>query len=254
MAPLSDENAAASVSDAPQHRRHDRRSRSLLDAAGGRWIRRLVISASIASVLGASSGCMVIRGVRRSLTRCDEFEEFVLDYRNRAWSARAWLHTRDQFAGHPYLGDLEAGFRAGYEEVAAGGPGCTPTVCPSSYWGWQYQTVDGQSRMDAWFEGYPLGVRAAQMDGVGHFGGVVMPTLAASHSGLPPGAPHDETEQPPHPEAEQAPLTDGQPVEPEMIGPGAVEEESPAEPPTVLDQGDDVSAGDEFPPAVDLDR
>jgi len=108
-------------------------------------------------------------GMQRALTRHDGLDEFMVDYRNKAWSARAWLCSKHQFRGHRHLSDLEAGFRQGYADVAAGGNGCTPAICPQSYWGWQYQSADGQQRMNAWFEGYPLGVKAAEEDGIGHW-------------------------------------------------------------------------------------
>jgi hypothetical protein len=113
----------------------------------------------------------------------------MVNYRNRAWAARAWLCRKNQFAKHCYPADLEAGFRQGYEDVAAGGSGCLPAVCPQSYWGWQYQSVDGQARMNAWFEGYPLGVQAAEQDGVGHWGNIAMAFPNAQPAPLQPIAP-----------------------------------------------------------------
>ena len=137
-----------------------------------RRMRGILIVATIASILSPASGCMFISGAQRALSRHDGLDEFMVDYRNRAWAARAWLCRKNQFASHCYPADLEAGFRQGYEDVAAGGSGCLPAVCPRSYWGWQYQSADGQARMNAWFEGYPLGVQAAEQDGVGHWGNV----------------------------------------------------------------------------------
>jgi len=137
-----------------------------------RRMRGLLVAATMVSVIAPSTGCMLISGIQRGFSRHDSLDEFMVDYRNRAWAARAWLCSRSRFANHPYLSDLEAGFRQGYEDVAAGGSGCLPAVCPRSYWGWQYQSADGQSRMNAWFEGYPLGVQAAEQDGVGHWGNV----------------------------------------------------------------------------------
>jgi hypothetical protein len=113
----------------------------------------------------------------------------MVDYRNRVWAARAWLCRKGEFASHCYPADLEAGFRQGYEDVAAGGSGCLPAVCPQSYWGWQYQSADGQARMNAWFEGYPLGVQAAEQDGVGHWGNVAAAFPNQQAAMLPAAAP-----------------------------------------------------------------
>ncbi len=136
------------------------------------WLRSAILATTAFATVLPSTGCMLVNGMQRGFGRHDSLDEFMVSYRNRAWSARAWLCRHDRFANHCYRDDLEAGFRQGYEDVANGGTGCVPAVCPRSYWGWQYQSVDGQSRMNAWFEGYPLGVQAAEQDGVGHFGNV----------------------------------------------------------------------------------
>lgn len=151
------------VPSGPQARRSTMRSRRM---------RGLLVVATVASLIAPSTGCMLVNGIQRGFSRHDSLDEFMVNYRNRAWAARAWLCRKDRYAGHSYLADLEAGFRQGYEDVAAGGSGCLPAVCPRSYWGWQYQSADGQARMNAWFEGYPLGVQAAEQDGVGHWGNV----------------------------------------------------------------------------------
>ncbi len=134
-----------------------------------RWVGRVLLAVTATTVFAPLPGCMIANGIRRSLSRTDSLDEFMLSYRNRTWAARAWLCSKHQFAGHPYLSDFETGFRQGYEDVANGENGCLPTVCPRQYWGWQYQSADGQGRMNAWFEGYPLGVRAAEQDGIGHW-------------------------------------------------------------------------------------
>lgn len=146
-----------------------------------RWARLLLLAVAVSSVTVPSAGCSALRTATKKLTQHEQLDEFMVDYRNRAWSARAWLCRKDQFRNRHHLADFEAGFRAGYEDVAAGGSGCVPAVCPRAYWGWQYQSADGQSRMNAWFEGYPLGVQAAEEDGIGHWSHV-----ATSFSAPPP--------------------------------------------------------------------
>jgi hypothetical protein len=134
-----------------------------------RRVRMTILATLVVAITGPSTGCTMFSGMHRALTRHDGLDEFMVNYRNNAWSARAWLCTKHEYHGHRYLSDLEAGFRQGYADVAAGGNGCTPAICPQSYWGWQYQSADGQQRMNAWFEGYPLGVKAAEEDGIGHW-------------------------------------------------------------------------------------
>jgi hypothetical protein len=154
-----------------------------------RRLRGGLIAAALTAVLVPQTGCMLVNGMQRAFSRHDALDEFMVSYRNRAWAARAWLCRKDKFASHCYLADLEAGFRQGYEDVAAGGSGCLPTVCPRAYWGWQYQSADGQARMNAWFEGYPLGVQAAEQDGVGHWGNVATGFQHQVPAAVPPVAP-----------------------------------------------------------------
>jgi hypothetical protein len=135
-------------------------------------VSRLFGSLLMAATVVPSAGCSFWSGIQRNLTRQEGLDDFMVSYRNSAWAARAWHCSRENYSNHCYLSDLEAGFRQGYEDVAAGGTGCLPLVCPQSYWGWQYQSADGQNRMNAWFEGYPLGVKAAEQDGIAHWGAV----------------------------------------------------------------------------------
>ncbi len=142
------------------------------------WTRLLLWAVAVSSVTAPSAGCTALRGAAKQLSQHEALDEFMVDYRNRAWSARAWLCRKERFRNQHHLADFEAGFRQGYEDVAAGGSGCVPAVCPRAYWGWQYQSADGQSRMNAWFEGYPLGVQAAEEDGIGHWSHVATAIVA----------------------------------------------------------------------------
>jgi hypothetical protein len=54
-------------------------------------------------------------------------------------------------------------------QVADGGDGCTPAFPPREYWGWKYQSHEGQARVAAWFSGFPHGARAAEEDGIGNW-------------------------------------------------------------------------------------
>jgi hypothetical protein len=143
------------------HKNHDRRTRSMRR----RWV-RLVLSATI---LTASSGCSILPGLQNSLDYSDECNEMMIDYRNQAWAAKAWHCRKNQFKNQCNLDDFGAGFRAGYMDTASGGPGCTPAFAPREYWSWKYQSPSGQQRVSAWFAGYPLGVKAAEEDGLGNY-------------------------------------------------------------------------------------
>lgn len=171
-----------------EHGTNQAQSQSSRRRTRGRRLCGVLVAATLVSMIVPSTGCMFFNGMQRALSRHDALDEFMVDYRNRAWAARAWLCRKGQFATHCHPADLEAGFRQGYEDVAAGGSGCLPAVCPRAYWGWQYQSADGQSRMNAWFEGYPLGVQAAEQDGVGNWGNVGTAFPHQQPAPIPPAA------------------------------------------------------------------
>lgn len=131
---------------------------------------KLLLMATLGFLLYPTVGCTLAGGLGQSLVRQERLDKFLVDYRNQAWAAKAWHCRKQKFCNKRYLSDFERGFRDGYASVAKGGNGCVPAVCPQSYWGWQYQTGDGQARMDAWFEAFPMGVQAAEQDGIGHWG------------------------------------------------------------------------------------
>ena len=135
------------------------------------WRRAIAVGCLGAMSLGLT-GCSIINGACRSLKQQECLDEFMIGYRNQALAAKAWHRVKNCYKNKTYYDDFKTGFFAGYADVAAGGPGCTPAVAPTSYWGWRYQSRDGQAAVNAYFEGYPLGVKAAEQDGVGHWGSV----------------------------------------------------------------------------------
>ncbi len=50
-----------------------------------------------------------------------------------------------------------------------GSEACTPAFAPRQYWGWKYQSAEGQQKVAAWYSGYPHGARAAEEDGIGNW-------------------------------------------------------------------------------------
>lgn len=115
------------------------------------------------------TGCTIMGGLQSKLTNSECIDDFMVSHRNKVMATKAWLRTEKCFKNHSRLKDLRAGFIEGYMDVANGGSGCTPTVVSSDYWGWKYQSGDGQAAVNAWFEGYPLGVKAAEEDGIGFY-------------------------------------------------------------------------------------
>lgn len=92
------------------------------------------------------------------------------------------------------MSDFAEGYRQGYEDVAYGvSNGCTPSFPPRDYWGWQYQSAEGQKKVSAWFAGYPHGARAAEEEGVGNWSQIQMSSNLQSQfvtAGLLPNKGH----------------------------------------------------------------
>lgn len=161
------------------------------------------------------TGCTIVGGLKQKIQHCDCVDDFMISHRNQVMATRAWLRIKHNYRGHCYLKDFRNGFIAGYIDVANGGAGCTPTVVSSKYWGWRYQSGTGQAAVNAWYEGFPLGAKAAEEDGIGNYNlirlngspqatvnmnGSASPTPAAAlapqstPTGLPPGVMLEEGE------------------------------------------------------------
>ena len=130
---------------------------------------RLALFLAASTLLLASSGCSFSRGLRQYAAYNDDTNDFVLGWRNSVWARQAWLDRASHFADQPQLGSFGAGFRAGYTDIASGGNGCPPPLPPRKYWGWKYQTPEGQAKVAAWFSGYPYGVRAGEEEQAGEY-------------------------------------------------------------------------------------
>ncbi len=174
-----------------------------------RVFRRILAAGFLGMLLAGSTGCSMMKGLGKAINKSDCIDEFMIDYRNRAMAAKAWHCQKHTFKCADQDGFRE-GFMAGYIEVASGGPGCTPCVAPQAYWGWRYQSAQGQATVNAWFAGYPMGVKAAEQAGIGHFQQIrtssayrqqpvaVVPTEVNPEE--PVANPFYSEEQPPQPE------------------------------------------------------
>ena len=132
-------------------------------------------------MLGSNAG--------KALFRHDKLDEWMVDYRNQAMAAKAWHCRKEKFCNRRHLDEFQAGFYAGYENIACGGTGCTPAIVPKEYWGWKHQSADGQAGVNSWFEGYPMGVQAAEMDGIGHWSQIRPMGLSGPQPGSATGMP-----------------------------------------------------------------
>jgi len=138
----------------------------------------------------------------------------LVDYTNRAMAEKAWLRNKHKYSKFQYEREFKDGFISGYLDIAGGGTGCTPSIAPSRYWGWAYQTPYGQSAVNAFFQGFPYGAKAAEEDGIGYWRAI--PTSGVSQasspygSGLPTASPSDQQIPVPNPVIEDVELLEPQ--------------------------------------------
>lgn len=131
---------------------------------------RLLIGGIMAGVtLATGSGCSSLQGLQKAVSHSDCIDDLLVGHRNRAWAARAWHREKVHHGHRRHIADFRKGFMDAYAAVAEGGDGCTPAIAPSDYWGWKYQSAEGQEKVGAWFSGYPLGAAAAETDGLGNW-------------------------------------------------------------------------------------
>lgn len=131
------------------------------------WKKQLLGVAAAALMATSFTGCMTVHNGWEALSSNGSWNDTVVVLRNRSFSAKAWHRRKHHFCKERYLKDFSSGFRAGYEDVAAGGGECTPAFPPQEYWGWDFQSSEGHARSSSWFAGYPQGARAAEEDGLG---------------------------------------------------------------------------------------
>lgn len=200
--------------------------------------RRLLVAGCLGLIVAGSTGCTMFSGLGRSLTSQECIDDFMIAYRNKAMAEKAWHCRKDRFCDQRFEKEFKAGFLAGYAAVAESGYACTPAIAPSQYWGWKYQSAGGQGAVNAWFQGFPEGARAAEEDGIGNWRqvGVSGPRAQA---GIPAGQPLRSYVAP-----DAATLT---PVHGDMMAPGDV---APVNP--FLNGGEMAPAG-LAPGVLDLD-
>ncbi|TWU54609.1 hypothetical protein Poly51_33280 [Rubripirellula tenax] len=196
-----------------------------------RNLRRWLAAGCLGLIVVGSSGCTMTAGIGRQLKHTECIDDFMIGYRNRALAEKAWHCRKDQFCNQRNEREFRDGFMKGYMEVAEGGNACTPAIAPSQYWGWRYQSANGQGAVNAWFQGFPQGARAAEEDGVGHWSQigtssapqqapVPMPAAAYSNSDSSSTAPapanpfYTENEKAPEPTKLDEPKLDKSGIEP----------------------------------------
>lgn len=153
-----------------------------------RRLSRLLVAGCLGLALSTSSGCSTFSGACKTFQGQGCIDEFMLNHRHRVMAARAWYRESACMKDHCHLKHVKRGFMDAYAEVAAGGPGCVPAIAPRDYWGWRYQSADGNGAVNAWFEGYPLGVKAAEQDGMVNSNQISMSQFSTQTRATSPGA------------------------------------------------------------------
>jgi hypothetical protein len=128
------------------------------------WFPLLILSS-----LSGLAGCNAMSGCKDHWDYGGAWNEFMMSYRDEAWANKSWHARKHQFCREKHLHEFCDGFRAGYASVCDGSDGCTPAFAPRKYWGWKYQSAEGQEKVAAWYAGYPHGARAAEEDGIGNW-------------------------------------------------------------------------------------
>ena len=131
-------------------------------------IKKLTL-AGFAMLLFSAAGCNAISDM------CLEQEMACRNYvlACKAWGEWSWCYDELDYPSH-----FAKGFRAGYENILAGGKGCQPTLPPRLYWKPCFQTPKGQCQTQSWFDGYSHGALAAQQDGYGNINTLPMSSSA----------------------------------------------------------------------------
>jgi len=115
------------------------------------------------------AGCTAFTGLNNSWQYNGYWNQTMMGQRNKSSASKAWHCRKHHFCNEKYMKEFSQGFKAGYMDIADGGTGCTPSFPPREYWGWKYQSCEGQARVAAWYSGYPHGARAADEEGIGHW-------------------------------------------------------------------------------------
>jgi len=128
----------------------------------GRTVSLALVAVIGISVLGSSGCCFLGRSSGELFSTV--IERPLACYRERVWARRAFnlCYPKCQ-AAHP--SDFRAGFIEGYCDACNGGGQTPPMLPPRSYWQSRYKSDQGEQKVRSWFDGYPMGVKAARADG-----------------------------------------------------------------------------------------
>jgi hypothetical protein len=167
---------------------------------------------ALATLALLANGCTTTYNNNNWFNHCNDeccVDTLFTAWRDHVWAKRAY-HRCYPVCEHLHPSHFRRGFIAGYSAVCAGEDPYLPAVAPEDYWGYSYQSAEGNQMVGAWFEGYPEGVRAAQEDGTGAFRDVRISSSldALMEPTADPWAEYATTEQ-----GDQPPVLSGQEME-----------------------------------------
>ena len=137
-----------------------------------RFLMGMIGVGSLGLMLAGTTGCTMTSGICQAVGDHHFIDDFMIGHRDRVMAEKAWHCQKDRFCNKQHSREFKQGFIDGFNGVAQGGGGCMPTVAPKQFWGWRYQSAQGQSAVNAWFEGYPMGVAAAESAGIAEWGNI----------------------------------------------------------------------------------
>lgn len=125
--------------------------------------------------------CLLVTSISGCSSMFDSVISCEMGIRNKVLAQKAWGHWSWCYDNLDYPYHFAKGFKAGYQDVLRGGSGCQPTLPPQCYWKPTYQTPEGRSKTNSWFDGFSHGALAAQQDGYGNMGEIpISPTARAN--------------------------------------------------------------------------
>ena len=131
-------------------------------------------------LLGSVVGCNQIEDC------CDEA---MISAKEHCAAEKAWHQWKGCYEDVEHRYHFGQGFKAGYQDIMAGGEGCQPALPPREYWKSCYMNPEGESKTRAWFNGFSHGVLAASQDGVGGYQQIMVSPVLQDQM-IPPGAEH----------------------------------------------------------------
>lgn len=130
-----------------------------------RWFALSCLAITIAS----QTGCTLMTGLNNALAYSSATDDLVTGWRDTVWAKRAYNRRLPNLPVGQFESAFREGFIDGYHNVAQGGNGCQPAIPPRKYWSWKYQTAEGQCKVQAWYQGWSYGAKAAEEDGIGFY-------------------------------------------------------------------------------------